>query len=89
MSRGTTTSLTRSGFTEAQALAITQTVQATAHDLVEILRDDLARWHVYLALSLLIQIGIVLLAILLMQAIHEPPRAAQARATFGQTVKIW
>ena len=65
-----TTTLTESGFSEAQASAITRTVQATANDAVEILRHEIARWHAYLALYLLIQIGIVLLAILLTQAIH-------------------
>ena len=73
-----TTGLTGAGFTEAQATAITRTVQATANDAVDTLRDELARWHVYLALYLLIQIGIVLLAILIVQAVHEPSRSAFA-----------
>jgi hypothetical protein len=78
MATVSTTTLTGSGFSEAQASAITRTVQATANDAVEILRHDIARWHAYLALYLLIQIGIVLLAILIVQAVREPSRTSSS-----------
>jgi hypothetical protein len=70
-----TAGLTGSGFSEAQASAITKTVEATANDAFEILRHDLARWHAYLALYMLIQMSIVLVALIAVQVIQQPPRA--------------
>lgn len=66
------TSLTGSGFTEAQAAAIDRAVHASTHEAVEVLGAKLARWHAYLAMFLLIEIGIVVLAVLMVQAVREP-----------------
>lgn len=73
--------LTRSGFTEAQAAAIADTVQETANDALETLGRELARWHAYLALYLLAQVAIVLLTILMAQAIQEPSRGGSHGAS--------
>lgn len=67
-----TARLTGSGFTVAQAEAIDTSVQMAAEEAVSTLEGTLARWHAYLALYLLIQIGIVVLTILMMQVIKEP-----------------
>ncbi|MCJ2075551.1 hypothetical protein MKK68_07765 [Methylobacterium sp. E-016] len=68
--------LTASGFTPAQAVAIAVLVHEETAVAVEALEHELARWHVYLSLYMLVQIGIVPFAILLAQAVYEPPRAA-------------
>lgn len=54
--------LSRCGFTDAQAVAVMACVGTAIDEAVEALRYELARWHAYLALYLLAQIGIVLLA---------------------------
>lgn len=72
--------LRRSGFTEAQAMALAQVVEASASGAVDRLGRDLARWHIHLALYLLIQLGIVLLGVLMIQATRDPilpPRAGR------------
>jgi hypothetical protein len=68
--------LQAAGFTDQQAEAIAHAVDAATAEAVTTLRDELSRWHAYLAVYLLVQIGIALLAILLVQAIREPaPRS--------------
>ncbi|WP_156635677.1 hypothetical protein [Methylobacterium sp. Leaf123] len=54
--------MTLTGFTEAQAGALTTAIDRSAARAVDDLRHDLERWHIALTLYLLIQIGIVLLA---------------------------
>lgn len=67
-----TAALTLTGFTEAQAGALTTAIDRSAARAVDNLRHDLERWHIALTLYLLIQIGIVLLAFLMVQAMREP-----------------
>jgi hypothetical protein len=70
------THLLASGLTEKQAGAIVETSNEIAARRIEEVRYELAHWHAYLALYLLIQIGIVLLVILLVRTFSEPlPRA--------------
>lgn len=57
---------TASSFTAAQVADITELVHEATAAAVNALRHELGRWHCYLALYLLAQIGIVLLAALLM-----------------------
>lgn len=64
---------TASGFTPAQTAAIAELVQEATAAAVDTLRHDLCWWHCYLALYLLGQIGLVLLAILVLQALRDPP----------------
>ncbi|GJE52112.1 hypothetical protein GOFOIKOB_5180 [Methylobacterium tardum] len=71
--------LTGAGFTTSQAAAIDAAVHATASEAVEALEGQLARWHAYLAGYLLIEIGIVLLAILIIQAVREPAYSSRPR----------
>lgn len=68
------THLLASGLTEKQAGAIVKTSNEIAAGRIEEVRYELAQWHAYLALYLLIQTGIVLLALILMQTIQEPQR---------------
>lgn len=70
--------LTGAGFTPPQAAALNAAVHTTAGEAVEALGEQLRQWHIYLALYLLIQIGVVLLAILLLQAAREPAYPARA-----------
>ncbi|CAA2137609.1 hypothetical protein MBLL_00741 (plasmid) [Methylobacterium bullatum] len=70
--------LTSSGFTEAQASAIADTVQASTNGAVETLREELVVWHAYLAFYILVQIGVVLLTILLIQTNFAPPWSLSA-----------
>lgn len=65
-------SLVNSGLTNSQAEAIAGLVQQATGDAVDALRHEVARWHFYLAIFLLTQIGIVLLVILMLQAVREP-----------------
>ncbi len=67
-----TAMLTGSGFTKAQAAAIDASVRMAAEEAVSTLEGTLARWHAYLALYLLIQIGIVVLTILMVQVMKDP-----------------
>lgn len=62
-----------SGFTPAQTAAIADLVHEATAAAVDALRHELGRWHCYLALYLLGQIGLVLLAILVLQALRDPP----------------
>ncbi len=71
-------SLVNSGLTDSQAEAIAGLVHQATGDAVDDLRHELARWHFYLAIFLLTQIGIVLLVILLLQAVREPVSPSQA-----------
>lgn len=66
--------LIETGFTEAQAGAIADSVDAAAGNAVEALTHELARWHLYLACYMIIEIGIVLLVILITQAASPPVR---------------
>lgn len=59
------------GFTEGQATAIRAAIKATTTDAIDAVRDDLMRWHLYIALYLLVQIGIALLASLMLQNIQD------------------
>ena len=68
------------GFTDQQAEAIADAVDAATTEAVTNLRDEFSRWHAYLAAYLLVQIGIALLAILLMQAVREPAPRCLASA---------
>lgn len=68
----TTVALILSGFTPAQADAISDTARRTAAFVVDELRQDMLSWHCHLALYVLAQIGVALLAILLAQAAFEP-----------------
>jgi hypothetical protein len=53
--------LRAAGFTEPEAGAIGELVKSTTGQAVDTLRNEFVRWHAYLALYLLAQIGIVLL----------------------------
>ncbi len=64
--------LTQSGFTPTQANALATTIERSTAGAVDNLRHDLETWHVYLAMYLLIQISIVLLVMLFVQAMREP-----------------
>ncbi|MCJ2128013.1 hypothetical protein [Methylobacterium sp. E-045] len=66
--------LQATGLSDAQAIAIAQTIQVAANEAIETLGQELARWHVYLALYLLAQMGVVFIAILIMQNRDEPRR---------------
>ncbi|MCJ2143877.1 hypothetical protein [Methylobacterium sp. E-066] len=92
--------LTGSGCTEIQARAIAKSVDAAAGEAVEALRHELVRWHIYLAMYLLAEIGIVLLAALVMGAAapgnapgctclqsHPEPRSSLTSAIPRQLVK--
>lgn len=61
------------GFTEGQAIAIEAAIQSTIADDIQGLRDDLLRWHLYIALYLLAQVAIALLAALMMHATLARP----------------
>lgn len=75
--------LMASGFTPAQAIAIAELVQEATAAAAEALRHELSRWHCYLAVYLLSQIGISLLAILMIQILHDPlPVRNAAWATY-------
>lgn len=78
------THLLASGLTEKQAGAIVETSNEIAAGRIEEVRYELARWHAYLALYLLIQTGIVLLVLLLVQATREIPRTALALNSEGE-----
>ena len=80
-----TAALTLTGFTEAQAGALTTAIDRSAARAVDDLRHDLERWHIALSLYLLIQIGIVLLATLLVQAVRDPIRAGLA----ANETRVW
>ena len=67
-----TAGLVRSGLTEDQAKAVSEMVHKTTVESVEVLKCELVRWHTYLALYMLIQIGIVLLVALMTQALRAP-----------------
>lgn len=67
-----TLALTQSGFTPTQAKALATAIERSAAGAVDDLRHDLQSWHIHLALYLLIELGIVLLVMLLVQAIREP-----------------
>ena len=85
------TRLVGAGFTTSQAAAIYAAVHATASEAVEALEGQLARWHAYLAGYLLIEIGIVLLAVLITQAVREPAypsRAGLATSLGSPTVPV-
>ncbi len=77
--------LVGTGFTEAQARAIAESVDAAAGEAVEALKHELARWHAFLALSVLMQIAVVLLAILIAQA-ASPSARSLAEASDGRGV---
>lgn len=64
---------TASGLTPAQTAAIADLVHEATASAVDALRHEIGRWHCYLALYLLGQIGIALLAILVLQALRDPP----------------
>ncbi|SEO46403.1 hypothetical protein SAMN02799625_03218 [Methylobacterium sp. UNC300MFChir4.1] len=70
--------LTSSGFTEVQARTLAEIVHTAAEETVEGLKHEVARWHGYLALYVMMQIAVVLLAILLLQALSEPVRGSRA-----------
>lgn len=80
-----TSALTLTGFTEAQAGALTTAIDHSATRAVDDLRHDLERWHIALSLYLLIQIGIVLLAFLMVQAVRDPVRAGLA----ASEARVW
>lgn len=80
-----TLALTQSGFSEAQANALATTIERTAAGAVNDLRHDLEAWHVYLAMYLLIQISIVLLVLLFVQALREPAYRAVTGFAAPQT----
>lgn len=80
-----TLTLTQSGFTPDQARALATTIECTAAGAVDDLRHDLEGWHIYLSFYLLIQIGIVLLTMLLVQAVREPEHQAMTGFTARQT----
>lgn len=63
---------TASGLTPAQTAAIASLVNEATAAAADALRHELGRWHCYLALYLLGQIGLVLLAILVLQALRDP-----------------
>lgn len=65
------TDLRAAGFTEAQALAIAMLTHATANEAMDLLRIEFARWHAYLALYVVSQVAIVVLALLLAQPKRE------------------
>ncbi|KQT61049.1 hypothetical protein ASG52_17600 [Methylobacterium sp. Leaf456] len=67
-----TSALTQSGFTPTQANALAAAIERSAAGAVDDLRHDLESWHIHLALYLLIQIGVVLLVMLLVQTMREP-----------------
>lgn len=84
-----TARLTGCGFTGDQAKAIAGIVHAMTEEAVEALQRELMRWHAYLALYLLGQIGIVLAAVLLIQGGRQPrprPIAGEGRSGFSATV---
>ena len=61
------------GLTPAQTAAIVDLVHEATAAASDALRHELSRWHCYLALYLLGQISLVLLAILVLQALRDPP----------------
>lgn len=65
-------SLIASGLNDAQAAAVVEVVEATVHSKVELLRHDLARWQLYLALLLLTQFGLFLVAAMLTSPLPLP-----------------
>lgn len=71
-------SLTKSGFTEDQASALATAIERAAAGAIDDLRHDLESWHVHLAMYLLIQIGIVLLVIMMVQVMRDPVGGALA-----------
>jgi hypothetical protein len=79
--------LVGTGFTEAQARAIAESVDAAAGEAVEALRHELARWHAYLALYILMQIGVALLVILIVQA-ASPSAWSLAETPDGRGVDV-
>lgn len=77
--------LVGTGFTEAQARAIAESVDAAAGEAVEALKQELARWHAFLALYVLMQIAVALLAILIAQAASPSARSlADASGAAGE-----
>jgi hypothetical protein len=80
-----TVRLVGTGFTEAQARAITESVDVAASEAVGALRHELARWHAYLALYILMQIGVALLVILIVQAASPSPRSLNGTAS-GESI---
>lgn len=66
---GPASSLLACGLSEAQATAVVEIVQTTVSAEVASLRIELARWQMYLALALMMQIGLVLVAALLTRAL--------------------
>lgn len=80
---GSASSLVSSGLSEAQAAAVVELVQTTVSAEAEALRDELSRWQLHLALALLIQVGLVLLAALLTQALWCPAAPIHTRLWGG------
>lgn len=73
-----TLALTQSGFTPTQANALAAAIERSAAGAVDDLRHDLQSWHIHLALYLLIQIGVVLLVIMMVQVMRDPTHAWRA-----------
>jgi len=65
--RASPASLQAAGLSEPQAQAITELAQATTDEAADRLRAEFARWHAYLALYVVSQLAIVVLAVLLVQ----------------------
>lgn len=79
------------GFTEGQAAAIKAAVEATTGDAVDAVRDDLMRWHLYIALYLLAQVSVALLACLMLQNLRDRPNLLSV--SYGdasaQATRVW
>lgn len=75
--------LAHAGFTARQADAIACHVESATATAVDGIRADIQRGHVYIGLYLLVLLGIILLAILMLETTllnfaHMPPRASMA-----------
>lgn len=66
--------LKAAGFTDRQAAAVGDAIDATVSEAVEVIRAEVVRGHVYLSLYVLVQIGIALLVTLLAQDVWKPLR---------------
>jgi len=77
-SPATDPTVTASGFTPSQAAAIAGLVQKMTDAAAEALRHEIRWWHCYLAMYLLGQISLVLLAILMTQVLRDPPQIRTA-----------
>ena len=66
--------LALSGFTPAQATAVAAIAEDAAASAIDELHRDLLSWHCHLAMYVLAQICVALLAILLVQTVLDPGR---------------